>query len=502
MDGFELSLEEAEDVSFKEMPRRIGRPLAENIELGAQCFTTMQTPSGNFLVSCGNWENSFQLISLNDGRLVQSVRQHKDDWSTGLYSVTLADLKNAKHDISSNERTYQVGTEGESLGFDKTDAANSSLWTHGTELPTNQSLIWNKSIFIAPEGKGPLSLNLGSMGKGEAWVNGQSIGRYWSTYLSPSTGCTNNCDYRGTYNAQKCQKKCGQPAQNLYHVPRTLVHPGENLVVLHEELGGDPSKIYVLTRTGLKVCGHVLEDDPIPAGKFHRLVLLALGIPKGIVVPDLLKAIVILTLYRSLNRGRPLYMLKGRSRRHCCRLAFWDYVEKKQLGATKAEWSLKLGAVNPDDLGYVDSISVVEVGGARVTVIRNEQGGNSMITVLLRGGTDNILDDLERAVDDGVNTYKALCKDNKIMPGAAAIEIELARKLKEFSFSETGLDQYAIGKFAESFEMIPKTLAENVGLNAMEITSTLYADHTNGNVKVGLMKANSSGVRRGKESAS
>ncbi|XP_076899562.1 BEACH domain-containing protein B isoform X2 [Bidens hawaiensis] len=58
--------------------RRIGSPLAENIELGAQCFTTMQTPSGNFLVSCGNWENSFQLISLTDGRLVQSVRRHKD----------------------------------------------------------------------------------------------------------------------------------------------------------------------------------------------------------------------------------------------------------------------------------------------------------------------------------------------------------------------------------------------------------------------------------------
>lgn len=59
-------------------PRRIGSPMAENIELGAQCFTTMQTPSGNFLVSCGNWENSFQLIALNDGRLVQSVRHHKD----------------------------------------------------------------------------------------------------------------------------------------------------------------------------------------------------------------------------------------------------------------------------------------------------------------------------------------------------------------------------------------------------------------------------------------
>ncbi|CAI9282287.1 unnamed protein product [Lactuca saligna] len=171
---------------------------------------------------------------------------------------------------------------------------------------------------------------------------------------------------------------------------------------------------------------------------------------------------------------------------------------------------LKLGAVNPDDLGYVDSISVEEIGDARVTVVRNEQGGNSVTMVLLRGSTYSILDDTEMAVDDGVNTYKALCKDNRIVLGAVATEIELARKLKEFSFSETGLDHYAIGKFAESFEMIPKTLAENVGLNAMEITSTLYADHANGNVKVGidleeeawLMKANSSGVRRGKESLS
>ncbi|KAK9271394.1 hypothetical protein L1049_026984 [Liquidambar formosana] len=59
-------------------PRKIGSPLAENIELGAQCFATMQTPAENFLISCGNWENSFQVISLNDGRMVQSIRQHKD----------------------------------------------------------------------------------------------------------------------------------------------------------------------------------------------------------------------------------------------------------------------------------------------------------------------------------------------------------------------------------------------------------------------------------------
>ncbi|XP_065880379.1 BEACH domain-containing protein B isoform X2 [Euphorbia lathyris] len=58
--------------------RRIGSPLGENIVLGAQCFATMLTPNENFLISCGNWENSFQVISLNDGRMVQTIRQHKD----------------------------------------------------------------------------------------------------------------------------------------------------------------------------------------------------------------------------------------------------------------------------------------------------------------------------------------------------------------------------------------------------------------------------------------
>ncbi|KAJ4755874.1 T-complex protein 1 subunit theta [Rhynchospora pubera] len=147
---------------------------------------------------------------------------------------------------------------------------------------------------------------------------------------------------------------------------------------------------------------------------------------------------------------------------------------------------LKLSQPNPDELGYADSISVEELGGVRVTVVKNEEGGNSVATVVLRGSTDSILDDLERAVDDGVNTYKAMCRDSRIIPGAAASEIELAKKLKEFSLKETGLDQYAIAKFSESFEMIPRTLSENAGLNAMEIISSLYAEHASGKTKVGI----------------
>ncbi|XP_039043730.1 T-complex protein 1 subunit theta-like [Hibiscus syriacus] len=126
---------------------------------------------------------------------------------------------------------------------------------------------------------------------------------------------------------------------------------------------------------------------------------------------------------------------------------------------------LKLSQLKADDLGFIDSISVEEIGGSRVTVVRSEEGGNKISTVLLRGSTDSILDDLERAVDDGVNTYKAMCRDSRMVPGATTTEIELVRRLKEFSFKETGLDQYAIAKFAESFEMVPRTLTENAGLN-------------------------------------
>lgn len=60
-------------------PRKIGTHLAENIEFGRQCLTTMQIHNDNYLISGGNWENSFQVISLSDGgRIVQSIRQHKD----------------------------------------------------------------------------------------------------------------------------------------------------------------------------------------------------------------------------------------------------------------------------------------------------------------------------------------------------------------------------------------------------------------------------------------
>jgi T-complex protein 1 subunit theta len=91
----------------------------------------------------------------------------------------------------------------------------------------------------------------------------------------------------------------------------------------------------------------------------------------------------------------------------------------------------------------------------------------------LRGGTQNQLDDLERAIDDGVNVVKAVVRDPRLLAGAGAIEIELARLLSQLAEKTPGLNQYAIQKFAESFEVIPRTLADNAGLDVPLLTSLL-----------------------------
>ncbi|CAL1397860.1 unnamed protein product [Linum trigynum] len=207
--------------------------------------------------------NTLDILSMMVG--VQNYGPWFDVQKAGLVAVIVADFSSGINMLSSRDWDYQVGLNGESLGLEKeVNAANSSLWTQGTDMPISESLVWYKTTFRSPEGNGPLVLDLAGMGKGEAWVNGQSIGRYWSTYLSPAAGCSDTCDYRGPHDAKSCLTKCGQPSQTLYHIPRSWVHSGDNLLVLREELGGDPMQISVLSHTGQEICSVVSEDDPTP----------------------------------------------------------------------------------------------------------------------------------------------------------------------------------------------------------------------------------------------
>jgi len=137
----------------------------------------------------------------------------------------------------------------------------------------------------------------------------------------------------------------------------------------------------------------------------------------------------------------------------------------------------RLGAPMPDEMGEVSVVETQEVGGDRVTVFRQENDDTRTATIVLRGATQNYLDDVERAVDDSVNVIKAVTKDPRLVPGAGATEMELLERVKAMGERTPGLMQYAIRKFGEAFEVIPRTLAESAGLDATEVLSRLYSAH-------------------------
>ena len=137
----------------------------------------------------------------------------------------------------------------------------------------------------------------------------------------------------------------------------------------------------------------------------------------------------------------------------------------------------RLGAPMPDEMGKVDVVETTEIGGDRVTVFRQENESTKTATLVIRGATQNQLDDIERAIDDGVNVVKAITRDPRLVPGAGATEMQLMERMQTFREKTSGLAQYAIKKYSEAFEVIPRTLAENAGLDATQVLSRLYSAH-------------------------
>ncbi|KAL9616069.1 MAG: hypothetical protein Q9160_009016 [Pyrenula sp. 1 TL-2023] len=139
----------------------------------------------------------------------------------------------------------------------------------------------------------------------------------------------------------------------------------------------------------------------------------------------------------------------------------------------------RLGAPMPDEMGSIDIVETTEIGGDRVTVFRQEDPSTvtRTATIVLRGATQNHLDDVERAIDDGVNVVKAITKDPRLVPGAGATEMQLVERIGAYGDRTQGLSQHAIKKYSEAFEVVPRILAESAGLDGTEVLARLYTAH-------------------------
>lgn len=133
-----------------------------------------------------------------------------------------------------------------------------------------------------------------------------------------------------------------------------------------------------------------------------------------------------------------------------------------------------------EEMGYCDKVFVDELSDTGVVVFRNEGKDSKIATIVIRGSTDNGMDDIERAIDDGVNTFKGLTRNGKFLPGAGATEIAIAQRLSDYADTLPGLEQYAVRKFATALESFPKALAENTGVNATDVVNKLHLVHKEG----------------------
>ncbi|KAE9447283.1 hypothetical protein C3L33_20795, partial [Rhododendron williamsianum] len=171
-----------------------------------------------------------------------------ETWNIGVLGpVVLHGPNNGKRDLSWQEWSYKVGLKGERMNLVSPIGVSSVGWMPESLFARSpRPLTWYKAYFNAPEGDEPLALDMVSMGKGQVWINGQNIGRYWTLYANGN--CT-QCSYSGHYKPTNCQLGCGQPTQRWYHVPRSWLKPTHNQLVVFEELLGDVSRISLVKRS-------------------------------------------------------------------------------------------------------------------------------------------------------------------------------------------------------------------------------------------------------------
>ncbi|KAJ9190323.1 hypothetical protein P3X46_001539 [Hevea brasiliensis] len=232
-----------------------------NGQLSGTAYGSLEFPKLTFSqgVKMRAGVNKISLLSVAVG--LPNVGPHFETWNAGILGpVTLNGLNEGRRDLSWQKWSYKIGLKGEALGLHSLSGSSSVEWAQGSFVSQRQPLMWYKTTFNAPAGNSPLAVDMDSMGKGQVWINGRSVGRYWPAYKA--SGTCGFCNYAGTFSENKCLSNCGEASQRWYHVPRSWLNPTGNLLVVFEECGGDPNGISLVRRKVDSVCADIYEWQP------------------------------------------------------------------------------------------------------------------------------------------------------------------------------------------------------------------------------------------------
>jgi thermosome len=141
--------------------------------------------------------------------------------------------------------------------------------------------------------------------------------------------------------------------------------------------------------------------------------------------------------------------------------------------------------IESDDLGFAGSVAQKDVGGDERIFVEDVEEAKS-VTLILRGGTEHVVDEIERAIEDSLGVVRTTLLDGQVLPGGGAPEAELALQLRDFADSVGGREQLAVEAFADALEVIPRTLAENAGLDPIDSLVDLRSRHDGGEFGAGL----------------
>ena len=158
---------------------------------------------------------------------------------------------------------------------------------------------------------------------------------------------------------------------------------------------------------------------------------------------------------------------------------------EKLARATGGALISSIDAISADELGVAGLVEERKVGGEEMIFVEKCKNPKA-VSIIIKGGTEHVVDELGRALEDALRVVGVVVEDKKIVAGGGAPEVELSLRLREYAATQGGRIQLAIEAFASALEVIPRTLAENAGLDPIDKLVELRAAHEKGKKTFGL----------------